>query len=141
MGPRTFIRQSYVTTYDPVVQALINLKYTAFSLCLDCRQPKTITSVANIAQVLIEEKEVAEFVAKGVDHVWMWSTVALAWYLLEHASCALFQEGGGQTRLFSEDRGSMFLEIWEHFVYPVLRVPEHREWAEKWRGGHITNYV
>lgn len=96
--------------------------------------------MANIAQVLIEEREVAEFVAKGVDHVWMWSTVTLAWYLFQHASCALPPEGNGQAQRFSRDRGSLFLEIWEHFVYPVLKVPEHKEWAEKWRGGHITNY-
>jgi hypothetical protein len=97
--------------------------------------------VANAAQVLMEQGEVTEFVAKGIDHTWLWSTVTLACYLLQHANCALFQEGDGQIQPFSRDRGSLFLDIWEYFVYPVLKVSEHNEWAEKWRGGHITNYV
>ena len=138
---RTFIRQSYVTTHDPVAQALISLKYTAFSLCLDCTQLQTITSVADVAHVLMKQTEVNDFIAKGIDPVWLWPTVTLALYLLRYADCAVFEADCARTRSSSSDRGSLFLDVWEHFVYPVLKAPEHNEWAEKWRGGHITNYV
>ena len=128
---RTFIRQSYVNTHNPVAQALINLKYTAFSLCLDCIQLQTITSVADVAHVLMEQTEVNDFVAKGIDPGWLWPTVTLARYLLQYADCAVSEADCARTRSLSRDRGSLFLDIWEHFVYPVLRFPEHNKWAEK----------
>lgn len=100
-----------------------------------------IMSVAHVAHALTEQSEVTEFLAKGIDPVCLWSTVALSWRLLTHADCAPSQENGSRVQRWSTDRAEMFLEIWECFVYPVLKAPENKEWAEKWRGGHITNYV
>ena len=138
---RTFIRQSYVTTHLRATQALTFEKYSAFSLCLDWEHRNTTISVAHIALALTVQVEVAEFIAKGIDSVWLESTVALSWRLLSHANCAPSKENASRVQCLSLGRGEIFLGIWENMVYPLLKGPENREWAEKWRGGHITNYV
>lgn len=98
-------------------------------------------SVAHISLALTVQVEVAEFIAKGIDSVWLESTTALSWRLLSHANCAPSKENGSRVQCLSIGPGEIFLEIWENIVYPLLKAPENRDWAEKWRGGHITNYI
>jgi hypothetical protein len=98
-------------------------------------------SVAYFAKALTKQTEKEEFIAKNIDSVWLQSTVTLASHLLRRVSDVPLDERRVSIQHLQNYRTSVFLEIWEEFVYPILKDPGNEQWAEKWRGGHITNYA
>jgi hypothetical protein len=100
-----------------------------------------IVDVGYFAQSLLEQDEVKEFIAINVGHICLRSVVMLASHLLRHVRDAYSEESEDLDQNLRKDRASVFLEIWEESVYPVLKSPKNQQWAERWRGGHITNYA
>jgi hypothetical protein len=100
-----------------------------------------IVNIAFFAQALTKQTEVKEFIAKNIDPVWLQSTVTLASHLLRRVNDVPLEERDVLMQYLQRERTSVFLEVWEKFVYPVLKDPGNEHWAEKWRGGHITNYA
>jgi hypothetical protein len=100
-----------------------------------------VVGVDHFAQSLLEHNEVKEFIAVNVDPIWLRSVALLASHLLRHVRDAHLDESEDLDQNFRKDRASVFLEIWEESVYPVLKTPKNQQWAEKWRGGHITNHA
>jgi hypothetical protein len=100
-----------------------------------------LVNVAHFAQALMKQTEVKEFIAKNIDSVWLQSTVTLASHLLNRVSDVPLEKRDMFMQHLQRERTSVFLEVWEKFVYPVLKEPGNGHWAEKWRGGHITNYA
>jgi hypothetical protein len=98
-----------------------------------------VVGVDHFAQSLLEQNEVKEFIAVNVDPTWLRSVALLASHLLQHVRDAHLDESDYLDQNLRKDRASVFLEIWEESVYPVLKIPKNQQWAEKWRGGHITN--
>jgi hypothetical protein len=100
-----------------------------------------IVEVDYFAQSLLEQDEVKESIAINVDRIWFRSVVMLASHLLRLVSDAYLEESEDLDEDLGKNRASVFLEIWEESVYPVLKSPNSQQWAERWRGGHITNHA
>jgi hypothetical protein len=100
-----------------------------------------IVDVDYFAQFLLKQDEVKEFIAINVDRIWFRSVVMLASHLLRHVRDAYLEESEELDQDLGKDRARVFLEIWEESVYPVLKSPRNQQWAERWRGGHITNHA
>ena len=118
---------------------LIFHKYSAFTVCLDSGRTTRVMDIKSLAGCLAEQGEVREFMARKISPDNLFFTVIFASQLsrvwnsrrLKHASMFPFD-----TRA---NRAEGFLWLWEEYVYPVLKAPGNESWAEKWRGGHITN--
>jgi hypothetical protein len=100
-----------------------------------------VVGVDHFAQSLLEQNEVKEFIAVNVDPIWLQSVTLLASQLLRHVRDAHLDESDYLDQNIRKDRASVSLEIWEESVYPVLKTPKNQQWAERWRGGHITNHA
>lgn len=98
-----------------------------------------------LAEFLLEQPEVREFVAKNILPEQLSSTITLASRLSDHLvsramqSQHLRKDSTQPVNPVYEFCEAAFLDVWETFVYPVLKSPTNHLWAEKWRGGHITN--
>lgn len=88
-----------------------------------------------------EQDEVRDIVAHETVPERLVSTVVFA-ACLPHLICNL---GRTDRRLTMHklyvNPGTIFLELWEEFIYPVLRDDRNESWASRWRGGHITNDI
>ena len=95
--------------------------------------------IMSLAKCLQDQYEVKEFIARAVDPNRLFFTVVFSGHLCDlHDSQTPVHRGSlvGDPDI---SRANSFLEIWEEYVHPVLRATENVWWAEKWRGGHITN--
>jgi hypothetical protein len=117
------------------------VKYSAFSIHLDWACAGLNFDSLLLAQALVEQTEVRDFIARNVEPDCLLSTTAFASHLPHYLGYQILEGRNKVMQLLYENREDVFLEFWEEFVYPILRDPENEHWAEKWRGGHITNYA
>jgi hypothetical protein len=93
----------------------------------------------SLAEALVERTEIREFIAKNIDSGSLLSIAALASHLPRFLGYRSVEEGRNSMQPLYDNREDLFLGFWEEFVHPVLKDPGNQPWAEKWRGGHITN--
>ena len=93
----------------------------------------------SLAQRLLEQDEVKEFIPHVVGPDQLFFTVILAVYLSSFCSYRSIEHRRALMGNINDDPGEAFLELWEEHVYPILKATENESWAEMWRGGHITN--
>jgi hypothetical protein len=108
---------------------------------LDCSRKGRDIDVLHLARCLKEQEEVKELIAPEIAPERLAFTVILAACLPYLWSTRCSWQASHLTCLFSIDRGLIFLEIWEYFVYPILKDTNNVQWAERWRGGHIINTI
>lgn len=93
----------------------------------------------SLVRCLQEQDEVKEFIARAVAPERLFYTVRFAGHLCGLRDNQSSVHRGSLANDPDITRANNFLEIWEECVYPVLKATENSGWAEKWRGGHITN--
>jgi len=113
--------------------------YSAFTIYIERSRMGRTVEIVSLAKCLQEQCEVKEFIARAVDPNKLFYTVVLSGHL-----CGLYDSQrvvyrGSLVGDPDITRANSFLEIWEEYVHPVLKATENIWWAEKWRGGHITN--
>lgn len=122
----------------------INLQYSAFVIYLNDNEAGTVMSASKLAECLLEQDEVKEFVPQVIDPNQLHCTVtfatrlAIIWSEFSGEGLQKRHESPGNL---AADLGDSFLIIWETYVYPVLKAKENEPWSEMWRGGHITNDI
>jgi hypothetical protein len=82
-----------------------------------------VVGVDDFAQSLLEQNGVKEFIAVNVDPTWLRSVAS---HLLQHVRDAHLDESDYLDQNLRKDRASVFLEIWEESVYPVLKTPRNQ---------------
>ena len=116
------------------------MKYSAYSLHLFWSQLGISHDPEILARALLQRFEVREFISENTLPHLLLSTVILAARLTLRLSHRGLRDSMDLKQASYDERGDHFLEIWEDVVCPVLRDPGNGPWAEKWRGGHITNH-
>jgi hypothetical protein len=97
--------------------------------------------VLSLARSLQEQDEVKEVMALEIVPDKLFFTTIFASHLSRTGSNQVSRHAGTLSLDLCADRAEAFLEIWEDYVYPILKAAENEIWAEKWRGGHIANEV